>query len=106
MRNGPHGGDYISLTTRAGDDFAIDMGHLEQLESEFERYTNDMGDERGHTVDKALNLTMHNGGTLRIGIAAIAYFAENTEEQREATWKFNRAVNDRKKELYPDWEDK
>lgn len=96
--NRDHGGTYISLTTKDDNDFAIHYSHMEMLEQWMTEYI------AGSRHDCLLNLEFHNGGTLRVPLSQIAYFADNTPDQREANWEHHRIITSRRKELHPSYE--
>lgn len=97
--NKEHGGTYISVATKLGEDYAVHHSHMEMLESWFHEYI------AGTRPDSLLNLALWGDGTWRVPLSQIAYFADNTPEQREANWARRDGIEKRRAELYPDWKD-
>ena len=98
-----HGGSYLVLTTKQGHDFVLEMGCLEQLESDFDAYQNQVPPtQQAWTPDKVINLPLLFGSTLRIAIGAVSYFHESTPDSRDAAWEHERSIRERKRAVLPE----
>jgi hypothetical protein len=94
-----HGGTYISVATKLAEDYAVEYGHMEMLETYFKEYI------AGTRPDMLLDLALYGDGTWRVPLSQIAYFADNTPQQREANWERRAAIERRQKELHPEYND-